>query len=106
MEKDLLISLILHSEKEQKLIYNASCAGMNEMNAVLFWFDNRYKYWGNAAPSVTVAMSSDGACGWGMNDFQYFVWNVYAMFEASKFYVKRWGGSLNTFLNSTAFAYL
>jgi hypothetical protein len=51
-------------------------------------------------------MSSDGACGWGMNDFQYFVWNVYAMFEASKFYVKRWGGSLNTFLNSTAFAYL
>jgi hypothetical protein len=36
---------------------------MNEMNAVLFWFDNRYKYWGNAAPSVTVAMSSDGACG-------------------------------------------
>ena len=35
-EKDLLISLILHSEKEQKLIYNASCARMNEMNAVLF----------------------------------------------------------------------
>jgi len=52
MKKDLLISLILHSEKEQKLIYNASCAGMNEMKAVLFWFDNRYKYWGNAAPNV------------------------------------------------------
>jgi len=41
----------------------------DEMKAVLFWLDNRYKYWGNAAPSVTVAMSSDGACGWGMNDF-------------------------------------
>jgi hypothetical protein len=37
MEKDLLISLILHSEKERKLNYNASCAGMNEMKAMLFW---------------------------------------------------------------------
>jgi hypothetical protein len=35
MEKDLLICLILHSEKEQKLIYNASCARINEMKAVL-----------------------------------------------------------------------
>lgn len=92
MEKDLLISLIFHSEKQQKLIHNASCAGMNEW-VVLFWFDNRYKYWGNASPMVTVVMSSDGACGWGMNDFQYFVWNVNAMIEATewscKFYMKR-----------------
>lgn len=112
MKKDLLISLILHSEKEQKLIYNASCAGMNEMKAVLCWFDNRYKYWGNAAPNVTIAMSSDGACGWGMNDLQYFVWKAYAVFEATewscKFYMKSevggGGGSQSTSLNSTAFA--
>lgn len=40
----------------------------DECSAILV--DNRYKYWGNAAPSVIVAMSSDGACGWGMRDYQ------------------------------------
>lgn len=78
MEKDLLISLTLHSEK--RIYKPAVPEWMREESSVILVY-SRCRYRRGAAQGVTVTRLSDSTCGWGMNDLQYSVWNVFAMLK-------------------------
>lgn len=68
---------ILRNESTSQL-----CQNEQEKKAVLFLLAVDTDIRG-AAQSVTVTRLSDSTCGWGVNELQYSVWNVFAMLNNS-----------------------